>query len=502
MNQALRKTFAVYVFAYSFFFASRPLSDGDFWFHLKTGEYIIRTRQIPRTDLFSFTNYGKPWIAHEWLSEAIFYVVYSRLGFNALIFIFAIISALAFWIAFKRSESHPFIGGFAALLGVSTVLPNIGVRPRVLTLLLASVYLYLLARYARRPLTEPGGVATGSIQKAAQHRPSRAIWWLVPLMALWANLHGGFLIGLVLIGLTIVGIPLDAWAVGEKIRPLWPRLRVLGLVLVCCLLVAILNPHGTHIYRFPFEIFLSPIQQQAIVDWLSPNFHEPELLPLALLILLTIAALALSPTKARPSELLLFLTTLYATLKSNRHMVIFALVAVPLMAEYLHNWLTSTSFGKALGQPPSPDLNRRAVLVSVLLLLPLAAFAVRLKATAYAPPKQEMINVPLNAVEFLKEKQITGNTFTDPNIWGGYLIWKLPSNPVYIDGRIDMYGDQFVKEYLGIIWGVTDWRGPFDRYGVRIVIVRPRSPLGRQLNESSDWQRVFQDDMAVVFIRR
>jgi hypothetical protein len=483
MNTTLRKTFAIYVFAYAFFFASRPLTDGDFWWHLKTGEYIIRTGLIPRADLFSFTNYGKPWIAHEWLSEASFYVLYSRLGFNALIFIFALLTALAFWIAFKRSESHPFIGGFATLLGVWTVLPTIGVRPRVFTLLLASVCLYLLTRFARR--------GTGP-----------AIWWLVPLMALWVNLHGGFMIGLVLIGLTIIGIPLDAWAVGERIGPSWPRLRVLGFVLLGCLLVVMLNPHGARIYAFPLEIFFSPVQQGVIVDWLSPNFHEPELLPLALLILLTIAALALSPKRARPSELLLFVTTLYATLRSNRHMAIFALVAVPLLADYFHNWLTSTSFGRPFGRPPSHDPSRRALLVSVLLLLPLAAFGVRLKSTAYAPLKQEMINVPLNAVEYLKEKQIAGNTFTDPNIWGGYLIWELPSNPVYIDGRIDMYGDQFVKEYLGIIWGVTDWRGPFDRYGVRIVIVKPKSSLGRELKESTNWQQVFQDDMATVFTRR
>src|SRR5947209_6673900 len=248
MNKALRKTFAVYVFAYAFFFASRPLSDGDFWWHLKTGEYIIRTGMVPRTDLFSFTNYGRSWIALGWLSEAIFYVVYSRLGFNVLIFIFAMLTALAFWIAFKRSESHPFIGGFAALLGVWTVLPTIGVRPRVFTLLLASVHLALLTRYARR--------GTG-----------RAIWWLVPLMALWANLHGGFLTGLVLIGLTILGIPLDAWAAGDKIGSVWLRLRVLALVLLGSLLAVLLNPYGVRMYTFFIQALRSLVFQLVVEDW-------------------------------------------------------------------------------------------------------------------------------------------------------------------------------------------------------------------------------------------
>jgi hypothetical protein len=107
----------------------------------------------------------------------------------------------------------------------------------------------------------------------------------------------------------------------------------------------------------------------------------------------------------------------------------------------------------------------------------------------------------VKAVEYLKAKQITGNTLTEPNIWGGYLIWELPSNPVYIDGR-GLYPEPFVNEYVGIILGVTDWHARFDRYGVRVVIVEPKSPLGRQLKDSPDWQQVYQDEMSLVFTKR
>jgi len=370
MNRSFQKIFEIYVFAFSFFFASRPISDPDFWFHLKTGEYIFQTGLIPRMDLFSFTNYARPWIAHGWLSGAIFYAIYSRLGFNVLIFVFAVLTALAFWIVFKRSDCHPFIGGAATLLGVWTVLPTIGVRSRTFTLLLASVFLALLARYAR-------GVR------------GRAIWWLVPLMALWVNLHGGFFIGLMLIALTIVGIPLDAWAAGEKIRPLWPRLRMLALVLLGCSLAVLLNPYGTRLYTFPIQVLRSPVFQQVVVDWLSPDFHQPEMLPLAILIVLTIAAFALSPKRARPSEMLLFLATLYATLKMQRNLAIFALVAVPLFAKYFQDWLLSISFGRTFGRSRSEEPSRRAAFLSILLLLPLVAFAAKLKSTVYAPPTQE-----------------------------------------------------------------------------------------------------------------
>ena len=220
-----------------------------------------------------------------------------------------------------------------------------------------------------------------------------------------------------------------------------------------------------------------------------------------ILILMTIAAIALSPKRIRPSELLLFLATLYATLRTQRNAVIFALVAVPLFSNYFQYWIDSTSIGKRLGKSPTPSFTRLSVLVSVVLLLPLIAFAVKLKSTVFAPPKQESLKVPVKAVEYMKEHQITGNTFTSPNVWGGYLIWTLPSNPVYIDGR-DVYPEEFVKEFVDIITGRADWKAPFDQRGVQNVLVEPGTMLNRQLEQAPEWEKVYEDEMSVVFKRR
>src|SRR5689334_21056571 len=115
MNSALKRTFEVYVFAFAFLLASRQLTDGDFWWHLKTGEYILKHFSIPRVDFYSFTTPGKPWVAHEWLSEVIFYFLYSHFGFNLLIFLFTVLTVVAFWVVFRRSRSHLYIKGFAVL---------------------------------------------------------------------------------------------------------------------------------------------------------------------------------------------------------------------------------------------------------------------------------------------------------------------------------------------------------------------------------------------------
>jgi hypothetical protein len=484
MNTTLKRTFEVYVFVFAFLFASRPLSDGDFWWHLKTGEYIVRNRSIPRVDFYSFTVPGKPWVAHEWLSEVLFYVVYSRAGFNTLIFIFTVLTVLAFWIVFRRTHAHPFVKGVAVLLSVWSILTTTGVRPRAFTLLFAGITLALLHRFVRE-------------------RETRAIWWLVPLMIVWVNLHAGYLIGLVLIGLAITGVVLDASFAGEKLATHWPQLKTLTLVFVACLLAVNLNPQGPRIFVFPFEFFLSPVQQDQITDWLSPDFHQHEFFPLLLLIMLTIAALALSPKRVRPSELLLYLATLYMTFKSNRHVAIFALIAGPLLADYLQHWLDTTRFTRIFSESQSTaSTGRRQLIFNAIFLVVLVICLIKLKAVIYSPPTQARVGVPLNAVAYLKANGITGNTFTDPNIWGGYLIWETPTNPVYIDGRIDMYGDEFMREYLGIIRGAARWQEPFDKYGVQVAIVSPTSTLHLQLEQSPQWQQVYRDEMAVVFTRK
>jgi len=473
----------VYVFAYAFFFASRPLSDGDFWWHLRTGEFIVRNHSIPRTDPFSFSNFGKPWVAHEWLSDLIFYLVYSHFGFNTLIFVFAVLTAVAFLIVFVRCNAHAFVGVFATLLATSSVLTTVGVRPRAFTLLFASFYLLVLTRYT-------------------QGRESKPLWLLVPVMALWVNLHAGFLIGLVLIAVTTLGVFMDGLMEGKALMSAWPSVKKLLLVLAASCGAVLLNPQGIKIFLFPFEFFFSPVQQNQIDDWLSPNFHLPEFLPLALLILGTTAALALSPTRPKISEMLLFLSTLYATLKSNRHVAIFALVAAPLLANYLQSWIESTTLKKSFGRDRSERPDRASIFFAVLVLIPLVALTIQLKKEIYSPPRQERVGVPLQAVAFMKAQNLTGRTFTDPNIWSGYLIWEMPQNPVFIDGRIDMYGDDFVKHYIKIISGAEDWENTFDQYQMRVAIISPSSVLRLSMQKSTKWQQTYSDEMAVVFARR
>ena len=483
MNKSLLKVFQIYVFVYAFLFASRPMGDADFWFHLKTGQYFFTTGSVPRTEMFSFTYHGIPWIAHGWLSGVIFYAAWSTVGLKVLIFVFALLVAIAFWIAFKRADSHPFFAGVAVLLGVWTAMPNIGVRPRVFTILFTSIYLALLGRIAR-------GIR------------EHWIWLLVPLMTLWANLHGGFFIGMALIVLTAIGMMFDYWAgVLPEPASLRSRLRTLALVFVGCVLAGLVNPYGLKLYTAPITVLRSPIFQNLVTDWLSPDFHLPTHRPLLLLILMTIAVFALSPKRPKPSDVLLFLATLYATLKTQRNAVVFALVSAPMFANYFQSWFESTKFGKSFGAGRADSNPRMALLFGIAFLVPLIPFAIKLKEKVYSTPTQESLRVPVKAVKYLKQNSIKGNTFTAPNVWGAYVLWSAPDNPVYIDGR-DVYPDTFWQEFVDITYGRVDWRPLFDRRGVQIAVVEPDSMLARQLGEAAAWERIYQDEMSVVFKRR
>ena len=480
MSISLNRVFAIYVFLLSFFFASRPISDPDFWFHLKIGQFIVQNLQVPRVEIFSCTNLGQPYIAHGWLSGVVFYLIYSRFGQNLLIFIFAVLTALAFWIIFRRSSEHIFTRGMAVLLGVWTVLPNIGVRPRVFTLVLATCYFQILTRYSR-------------------DADSKRLWWLVPLMVLWVNLHGAFLIGLTLIGLAITGVAVDAW-IGRQAVGTWVRVKPLLVVLVACTLAALINPYGTKIYSHIFGVLSSPIYQYVGADWLSPDFHQSEQRPLIALTLLTTAVLVLSPKRVKPSELLFFLATLYMTLRMQRNALIFAVVATSLLADY-SGALWDSLFAKDPSKSTSLSTGPRPSILNLLLLLPLIIFVVQVKRVVYVPPTQQMAVVPFSAVQYLKDNGLKGCTFTEPNIWSDYLIWATPENPVYIDGR-DVYPTQFVKEYVELMQGQRDWRASFDRYGVKNAILTPSSVLAQQLRNSADWKQVYQDDYSLVFTRQ
>jgi hypothetical protein len=482
----------VFVFMLVIFtIAARPITDPDFWWHLKTGQYLVETRSIPHTDIFSAVRLGSEWIAHEWGTEVFIYSIYRALGYGGLIIAFALLIALSFWIAYRRCHKHaphPYVAGFAVMLGAIATLPTWGVRPQIFSILFASIFLLILDSYSRN-----------------QKHPG--IWWLAPLMIVWTNMHAGFAVGIAFILLMMFGIVLDGLLLRRQgVGNIIQALRPISLVLVACIAAVCVNPNGIRLFSYPFETLTSRTMMQYIQEWRSPDFHEPMFQALSLMILFTFSALALSNKRARPSEILFLVATGWLTLRSSRNMPFFVLVAMPLLAEHSWSWITSYRWGQWLKKPETLAAEtkvRLKLVLNVLLLViaPLALVTLRVQRTVASQSDAELKEYPAVAVEFVHANQLAQPIYNE-YAWGGYLIWRLyPDYKVYIDGRADVYGDSMIDEFLDIHEGSHTWRQKLNQRGIRTVLVKPDVPLASLLRQDSEWRNVFEDKQAVIFVR-
>jgi hypothetical protein len=472
--------------------AVRSVTDPDFWWHLKTGQHIVETAAIPHTDIFSSIFYGREWVTHEWLSEVFIYSTYRVFGLGGLILVFGSIITAGFWVAYQRCArraGHPYFSGFALILGALTAAPTWGVRPQMFTFLFASIYVAILGNYA-------------------QDEDSRPLWWLAPLMIVWVNMHAGFAIGVALILLTIAGLTLEGIiSRSDSFAVIWRRVHPVVLVAVTCGAAIMLNPHGAKMYLYPFETLRSHAMMKYIEEWLSPNFQELMFQPLLLMIFASFSFLALSSKRLRLLDLVLLLATAAGALRSARNIPFFVLVAMPLLVEHSWNWTTAHGWAQWLTRPEKREVGSQAVLkvalnLVLLVALPLGVVALRVQRSVAKQPSAEAKVFPVAAVEFIRAQKPPQPIFNDYG-WGGYLIWKLyPDYRVYIDGRADVYGDAFMEEFLSAQSGQTGWKKPFDKYGIRTVLIKPDVALASLLRQDPAWQNVFEDQQAVIFVRK
>jgi hypothetical protein len=470
--------------------AARPITDPDFWWHLRTGQFIVETHTIPHADIFSTLRFGSEWVTHEWLSEVLMYSVFRAAGFGGLIIFFAIVITMAFWITYRRCETrapHPYVAGFALILGTAATIPTWGVRPQMFSILFASIFLAILDSYCRSEKT-------------------RLIWWLIPLMILWVNMHAGFAVGLALILLTILGLALDACIMDkDSLGAIWKRIRPLCLLSLLATGAVSVNPNGLRIYSYPFETLQSHSQMRYIQEWRSPNFQDPMFLALLILILVTFCVLALSNKRPRPSEMLILAATFAATLRSGRNVPFFALVAMPSLAGQL--WTSLSTHSKLLAGSKDREVRQDNVILAaalnalLLVIAPLTAATFIVRRSIAKQPQVEAENFPSAAVDFIKSNNIPQPIYNEYH-WGGYLIWKLyPDYRVYIDGRADVYGDALLEEFFTVHDGARTWRKPLDEYGIRTVLVEPDTAIASLLRQDPAWQKVFEDHQTVVFVR-
>jgi hypothetical protein len=466
------------VFALDFI---RP-TDIDVWWHLKTGELIAQTGTVPLADTFSYTALGRSWVAHEWLWELGVYLLTRLGGYRLAVAASSIVVVLTCALLYRlvrRAGTNEFVAMAITLWAIALTIPSTGVRPRELTLLFFTYYLARLVDY-----------------RAGR---ARQLWSLPPLMALWVNLHGLFIMGIGLIGLFAIG-DFAEWLLGRG-KPPW-HLIIVGLA---TLFATVVNPQGPAMLLYPLGYFAQSDNPSFahVTEFQSPDFHDPLYLGFAAGLLL---CMALGVSRDRPSlrDSLPVVTFAALSLISVRNVPLFAIVASPILAS---RFVDEFQWARRL-----PPLQASVVAAAVNWLLLICVVGIGLLyATTPAGSRRLQLDVvpnqtdlPIGGVRLIESQNLPGPIF-DYEPWGGYLIYHWYPNPdrrVFIDGRLDMYGSAITTGYGDVVAAAPDWRQVLDKYGVKTMLVEKDSALSTLLLADSGWDRIYRGDVEEVFVRR
>lgn len=461
-------------------------SDGDLPRHILVGQLIRSAGEVHTTDIFSFRTTGLPSIPHEWLAQVFISGFYDLMGWGGVVLYTALIVTAAWMLifndAYKRSGSL-LSSLLLTGLGVGASLIHVLPRPHLFSYLLIAVWLLVLEQ----------------IQKG---KPGR--WWLLPaLMLAWVNLHGMFVLGIVVWVIYLVGSffenPTRAWLTDAGTKSL---LAGGGL----SLLATFFSPSGFKIWEAIASLGGNAYIKSRIPEYQSANFHMAETWPFVLLLLICLMSFSRSTIKIPWTYG--FLVTAFAgvALYSSRMLPLFALVTVPIVAQALSAWIKQdfpNSRVVTLESNIAATNNSSNGLIWLIAVM-LAVIALFRSNIALDPENKgnhfDPEFFPIQAVDWLHTHPQSGHVFNEFD-WGGYMLLKLwPRQQIFMDGHTHIYGEELTREYERVITLSKGWEEVFAKYQIEWAIVRVESPVAGAL-EDAGWEKVYFDETAVILRR-
>lgn len=420
--------------------------DPDFGWHLQAGNYI-RGHGIPSHDIFTYTARTFRWIDHEWGNDVIVSLLYGLGGYGLLAVVFGGVWTLALFMAGSRSRL------LVLLLAVAAMTPYAGIRPIAWTVLFLALLLKVL----------PGS-----------HR--RLIWFLPILFVLWANLHAGFIVGLALI----------AYFAIRK------RQKALVAILALSCLATFINPYGPRLYVEVARTTFDGSLHFEISEWSVLYIPAAS----AALICLWGAGFWLLRRKRLANWLDVGPIMLAATLSATRNMPLFVIATVKDLDNFYDD--IKNKIPKELDRP-------RKIVLGLFVAVTIGWLTYVLGST-FIPWPQRNASYPVQAVAYLRSNPCQGHIFNDYD-YGGYLIWQLPSQPVYIDGRMPSWrnssGQKYLTIYNQVISNKTIRQRQFAKYDIQCVLLS-RSSLNNKLLASlqkSGWKTAVQANGSELLIK-
>jgi hypothetical protein len=456
-----------FIYALLVLAGNRLLSDPDTMWQVTIGQWILDHHAVPETDLYSFTMRGQKWISTQWLAQLAYAKAYAVAGWSGPVVLAAAASAATFallarFLSRRLSESATLVFTAAAL---ALTAPHLLARPHVLAM----------------PVMM--GWVAGLI--AAADRRGAPSFWLLPLMALWANLHGGFVFGLVLIAPVGLDAVLNAAPPLRKSLMLrWAAFAVAALAAGCC------TPYGWNSLLASQRILALGAALPLITEWRPADFGSIGIFEICLLSGIGLALLR--GIKLPPTRILLLLGLLHMALAQGRAAEILALLAPLVLAVPLAGQIGGAEVSNARLAPPPRGL----LFAGVAIVLMAGTFAYAWVARFEPNARQS----PVEAVNVLKKMNFT-RVFNDYD-FGGYLI----ANGVapFIDGRTELYGEKFFVDHNAAS-GLMEPDNLFrllDQYKIEATLMRTQSAATKLLDHIDGWQKVYADDIATIHVRK
>jgi hypothetical protein len=437
-------------------FAPKLLNDGDTYWHIRAGEWMLTHHAVLRRDIFSYTMGGAPWHTQEWLAEILMALVWVAGGWPGIHLLFAVSTGMTAVIVamFVRTRLEMTSALLTVVLGLCCISGSLLARPHLLTLPLLAIWTCGLV--------------------ASRERNKAPPFWLIVVMPIWANLHGSFAFGLALGG--ALGIEAVVEAKQRKTAALdW------GVFLLAATLLAMATPFGFQTLLFPFH--LAAMHSLAYVkEWQAVDFSQFS--PLLVALFTGLFVLGSGKVKIPTMRLLLVLGLIWLALAHSRHQMLLGVIAPVLLSPALaKTWPAKT-------QANQPQL---AVLAALILV---ALIGVRLMVPVVIADGPRS---PVSAMAHLPSPVRDTRVLNDDS-FSGYLIWA--GVKVFIDSRVDFYGDAFVQNYADIVSPDRDkLAANLARYDVRWTIFSQNTPMVKLMDHMPGWRRLYSDRLAVVHVR-
>jgi hypothetical protein len=505
--------------------SNRPLADADIGWHIRTGEQILATHALPRTDPFSSTMQGQPWFAWEWLYDLLLGILQQAGGLNGVVWLCALLVAAVFAILLLSQLMQRGTGLLLAIVlmllaeAASTI--HLYARPHIVSWLFSLLWFVVLERWEHWEKPEHGSL------------PRWIPWFFPASMLLWVNLHGGWLFGMALLGIYTFAAFVESLRARDAFAAVRSahRARAMAWAWVASALATLVNPFGwrlhAHIYRYLSDRYL----MDRIDEFKSPDFHGWSERCFAVILMLALIAFWGNGRKLRLSDLLVVLLAAYAGFYSSRNLAVSSILLVLIVGPVLWEnfvlladkpgawqWLRSvaariSAFSDRMGAQEMQLRGHLWPVVSVALAFAICLHGGRLGSRQLIDAHFDPERMPVAAVTFLQEEHHGGQPGTVPvfstDTWGGYLIYRVnpgrmyPERKVVVDDRHDLYGSDRIREYLILMQAEPGWQNVLKEWHIRTALLPTGSTLANLLREvPQDWRVAYEDKVAVVFEKR